>query len=92
MKTLHVTWVERDESDPCRRIARLGGEGFSHSIMDAIFNLHQGICRYWMLHENAPVWILLDVRPGPAYLRTELDDIEPETLLTLAASRDVIRR
>ncbi len=84
MKTYQITWVERDESDPHRRIKRLGGDGFSHSILEAIMNLHQEACRYWLVHEGAPAWIVLDTRPGTAYLRAESDVVEPEILLSLS--------
>ena len=84
MKTYQVTWVERDETDRFRRISKLGGEAFTHTIVEAILNLHHGHCRYWMVHEGAPVWIVLDARPGPAYLRTEQDSSEPDILLALA--------
>ena len=84
MKARQVTWVERNEDDPARRISRLGGEDFSHSILEAIMNIHHGVCRYWLGHEGAPVWIVLDTRPGPAYLRGEHDPGEPDTLLSLS--------
>jgi len=84
MKTRQITWVERNESDPHRRIKRLGGDGFSHSILEAITNIHQNLCRYWMIHDGAPVWIVLDTRPGAAYLRTEDDITEPDILLSLS--------
>ena len=78
-----VKWIERNEDDPCWRIARLGGDGFSHTVQEAIINLHHDRCRYWMVHQGAPVWIVLDTRPGPVYLRTEEDIGEPDILLSL---------
>jgi hypothetical protein len=84
MEALQVTWIEKDESDRYRRISRIGGNGFSHTIIEAIMNLHHGNCRYWMIHDGAPVWIVLDTRPGAAYLRAEDDISEPDILLSLA--------
>lgn len=85
MESKQVKWVERDETDRSRRIARLGGDGFSHTVLEAIMNIHQGICRYWMVHDGAPVWIVLDTRPGPAYLRAQIDIGEPDILLSLSS-------
>ncbi|WP_084397105.1 DUF3892 domain-containing protein [Henriciella aquimarina] len=84
MKARQVKWVERNEADPSRRISRIGGDGFNHTIEEAIINMHQETCRYWMVHQGAPVWIVLDTRPGPAYLRAEDDISEPDILLSLA--------
>lgn len=84
MQARQVKWVERNEADPHRRISRLGGDDFEHTILEAIMNIHQGACRYWMVHEGAPVWLVLDTRPGPAYLRTEQDIGEPDLLLNLS--------
>ena len=85
MKALQVTWIERDENDRHRRISRLGGEDFNHTIIEAIMNVHHGECRYWLVHDGAPVWIVLDTRPGTAYLRAEHDIGEPDILLSLSA-------
>ena len=87
MKAKQIPWVERDESDPHRRIKRLGGDGFCHSILEAIMNVHHGECRYWMVHDGAPVWVVLDTRPGSAYLRAEQDDVEPDILLSLSVNQ-----
>ncbi|MGB3626066.1 MAG: hypothetical protein WA989_09565 [Henriciella sp.] len=86
MKARQVTWVERDEADRYRRISRLGGADFNHTIIEAIMNMHHGVCRYWMIYDGAPVWIVLDTRPGAAYLRAEHDQGEPDMLLSLAAA------
>lgn len=76
--------MERDESDPRRRIKRLGGDGFNHSILEVIKNLHQETCRYWLVQDAAPVWIVLDTRPSTAYLRAEADAGEPESLFSVS--------
>ncbi|WP_300381120.1 DUF3892 domain-containing protein [Henriciella sp.] len=83
MKARQVKWVERNETDPHRRISRLGGDDFTHTVLEAIMNVHHGECRYWMIYQGAPVWIVLDTRPGAAYLRTEFDAGEPDMLLSL---------
>lgn len=82
-----VTWVERDDLNPARRIAALGGKDFRHSAVEAIMNVHFERCRYWMIHAGAPVWIVLDTRPGMIYLRTQADEEEPDILLSLAPPR-----
>ncbi|RAN32764.1 hypothetical protein [Hyphomonas pacifica] len=79
-----VTWVERDDANPARRISALGGRDFRHSAVEAIMNIHFERCGYWMMHAGAPVWIVLDTRPGIIYLRTQTDEAEPEILLSLA--------
>ena len=83
MISRQVKWVIRNEADPARRISRLGGDDFDHSIAEAIMDVHLGACSYWMAHEGQTVCIILDTRPGPAYLRTERDCGEPDLLLSL---------
>lgn len=87
MKSRQVKWIIRNEADAARRIARLGGDDFDHSIAEAIMNVHHGACSYWMVHEGQAVSIILDTRPGPAYLRTERDCGEPELLLSLVKEK-----
>lgn len=79
-----VTWVERDDANPARRIAALGGVDFRHTAVEAIMNIHFKRCGYWMVHAGAPVKIVLDTRPGIIYLRARADEEEPDILLSLA--------
>ena len=92
METRQVKWVERNEDDTARRISRLGGDGFCDTIVQAIMNIHHGLCRYWMIYEDAPVWIVLDTRPGPAYLRAQADIGDPDILLSLARPDTMLSR
>lgn len=84
MKTRQVKWVVRNESDVSRRISRIGGDDFDHSIVEAIMNIHLDRCRYWFIRQNEPLWIVIDTRPGTPYLRAECDITEPDFLLSLA--------
>lgn len=88
MKARQVKWIERNETDPGRRISRLGGDDFTHTVLEAIMNVHHDECRYWMVYQGAPVWIVLDTRPGTAYLRAEPDISEPDILLSLPGKAD----
>jgi hypothetical protein len=84
MITRQVKWVIPNSTDPARQIARLGGEDFDHSISEAIANAHLELCRYYIKVEDREVELVVDVRPGPAYLRAAEGIGDPDLLLSLS--------
>lgn len=83
MQNLQVTWITPDADNPETKIKIIGGEGFAHSLIEAAYNMLYRTHRYWLLVDGEPVWLTVAARPGPLYLRSETDSVEPESLLAL---------
>ena len=82
--TLHVTCIVPDQADPDRRIDAIGGDGFQYRLDDAIRKIELGTHAFWTTQNGRSVWIVVAVRNGRKYLKTEADGIEPNNLLALA--------
>lgn len=83
MLTKQVKWITPNLRDTSRRIARVGGDDFDHSISEVIMNLHMRRYRYWIDVKGKRIWLELATRIGPIYVKAETDDYEPEALLSL---------
>jgi hypothetical protein len=84
MSDLRITCITPDGSDSDRRIDAVGGDGFYHTIDDAIAFIQNGTHRYWTHVQGKSVWVEVAYRPnGVAYLKTEDDGFPPNNLLSL---------
>lgn len=85
MSVLKVTCITRDELDADRMINAIGGDGFYHTIDEAIGYINSRTHQYWTKVEDESVWLEVGYRPnGIAYLKTEYDDFPPNSLLSFA--------
>jgi hypothetical protein len=84
MSDLRITCITPDGSDADRRIDAVGGNGFYHTIEEAIAFIQSGTHRYWTHVQGKSVWVEVAHRPkGVAYLKTEDDGFPPNNLLSL---------
>ena len=87
MASLQVKWIVPDSTDPDRCIDAIGGDNFCHRIDTAIYNIINGIHRYWTIADGKVVNVIVAERNGRKYLRTETDYYEPNNLLKLPHRR-----
>ena len=88
MADLRITCITPDSSDADRRIDAVGGDGFYHTIDEAISNIKRGVNKYWTHVQGKSVWVVVERRPnGVEYLKTENDGFPPNNLLSLPACR-----
>jgi len=83
MADLRITCITPDSTDADRRIDAVGGDGFYHTIDEAIRYINNGTHRYWTHVQGKSVWVEVDHRNGVAFLRTETDGFPPNNLLSL---------
>lgn len=84
MSVLRVTCMTRDELNAGRRIDAIGGDGFYHTIDEAIGYINSRTHQYWTEVEDESVWVEVAYQPnGIAYLKTEHDGFPPNSLLSL---------
>jgi len=88
MADLRITCITRDGSDQDRRIDAVGGDGFYHTIEQAIAYIKNSTHRYWTHVQGKSVWVVVARRPnGVEYLKTEDDGFPPNNLLSLPECR-----
>ena len=87
MASLQVKWIVPDGTDPDRRIDAIGGDNFCHRINEAILNINNGVHSYWTIVDGRAVSVLVAIRNGRYYIRTETDYFEPNNLLNLPHRR-----
>lgn len=82
MATLRVECITPDSSDTDRRIDAVGGEGFYHTIDEAIRNIQNNIHTYYTMVNGAVALIVVREHPrsGRLFLQT-LDDHWPQNNL-----------
>ncbi|WP_442958006.1 DUF3892 domain-containing protein [Phenylobacterium sp.] len=83
-----VTCHTPDDLDPDRRIEGLGGPGNGKQwwlpIDELISGIERGAYDLWTVTpERQSVWVVVAVRNGRKYLKTEADGLEPNNLLAL---------
>lgn len=83
--TLQATGHKPDNFDADRRIQGLCGPGWSKGIDTIIFEIENGLYRYWTTSpQRQAVWVQVSKRAnGRKYLKTEADGVEPNNLLAL---------
>lgn len=81
-----VTCIIPDGADADRRIDSIGGSsggGWKLRLDDAISRIEGGKEAFWTTANGKSVWVVVAVRNGRKYLKTELDGAEPNNLLAL---------
>ena len=82
-----VTCHKPDDSDPDRRLEGLGGPGGGGWYRDIDYLIAGIEAKAYNLWTTTPqgksVWVVIAVRNGRQYLKTEVDGIEPNNLLAL---------
>jgi hypothetical protein len=86
---LKVIWVERSAgTDPFQRIKHIGGQNgqfqWKHTHADAIYSTEKEHFHYYIKKNGRVLKVMVGMAPnGIKYLKTELDDDQPESLLAL---------
>jgi len=84
MSVLRVSCITRSLSDPDGGIRAIGGEGFHHTVEEAIDAINGRTHQYWAEVEGESVWLeVAHTADGEAYLKTEKDGFPPKNLLSL---------
>lgn len=84
MSVLRVTCVTKDELDPDGAITGLGGDGFYHSLAEAVDAIGSRTHQYWTEVDGESLWVEVAHREGgTAYLKTGKDGARPDSLLVL---------
>ena len=86
---LKVIWVEQSAgADPYQRITHIGGQNgqfqWKHTHADAIYSIEKEHFHYYVKKNTRILKVTVGVAPDDVkYLKTELDDGHPESLLAL---------
>ena len=84
MSVLKVTCVGRNESDADDPIRAIGGDGFFHTVDQAVESIASRTHQYWTESNGQSVWIEIGIHPdGSAYLKAPGEDFPSQTLLAL---------
>ncbi|MER9242871.1 DUF3892 domain-containing protein [Mesorhizobium sp. M0633] len=84
--TFQVTCHKPDNADADRRLQGVGGPGGNgwYRTVDQMITLIGGGDRFWTADRNRnTVWLVVAVRNGRKYIKTDADGIEPNNLLAL---------
>ena len=80
-----ITCVHRtSHAEAHVRLQYVGGRDWKLTQQAAIDGMEAGRWRFWVIIDERAVWVVVaQTSSGAKYLKTEDDDEQPETLLTL---------
>ncbi len=82
--TWQVTCVaKRNSGEPHERIEAIGGVGWRHTEAEAIDRLGSGSDRYYTRSGGFTARLVVGRHAGREYLKTEADQLWPDTVLAL---------
>jgi len=84
-ETVQVTCINKtDRFNPHERIHSIGGASWTMSQPQAIASIEAGSYQFYVQAGGRSVWVIIAVSQcGHKYLKTQADDLQPDSLLSL---------